>query len=193
MTFEAEIIKWLQQFSTPTTDYFMAFFSYFGDFIIVLVLFCVLFLNKERMLSFYFLITVGISTAVQILLKEIVSRQRPYVQYEEIRGIFNASGTSFPSGHSITSMCVVIFVLFWLYRTNPTKAQKVLSYILCGLYLVWNGVNRMYLGQHFLTDILAGYTIELLIGFFAYLCLAKFSNLYNKIERSVVKLFNCKN
>ncbi len=182
MTFEAKIIRWLQSFSTPALDYFMAFFSYFGDFIIVLVLFCVLFYNRERMLAFYFLITVGVSTGVQILLKAIVSRPRPYVQYPEIRGIFNASGTSFPSGHSITSMCVAIFIIFWVLKTNPTTAKKIVTLVCCGLYLVWNALNRMYLGQHFLTDIIAGYIIELLIGFVAYLLLPKFNNLYTKLE-----------
>lgn len=187
MTFEAKIIETLQKLSTPFFDKLMAFMSFFSDYMIVVVFFLFLFFNRERMLAFYFLLTELISTLIQFTAKKIFLRPRPYVQYSEIKGIFNASGTSFPSGHSVTAMCVFVFILLLIYKSNPSKRDKFVFITLGVLYLIFNAFNRMYLGQHFISDIIGGYLLEIAIGGIAFLLYNPFKELYNLIENTICK------
>lgn len=185
MGFEADIIRWLQSFSCASLDYFMSFFSFLSDFLIIILFFIILLHFKEKMLAIYFVIAELFSALVQTILKLIIKRPRPYVQYDDIRGIFNASGTSFPSGHSITAMCVVVFCIFLIIKNKPSIHDKVLLFSFCVLYLIWNMFNRMYLGQHFLTDVLAGYVISAILGVVYYILLPKFEKFYEKIASSL--------
>lgn len=182
MEFEAKIIRWLQSFSTPSLDYFMSFFSFLSDFLIIILFFVILLHFKEKMLAFYFVFAELFSALIQTTLKHIVNRPRPYVQYDDIRGIFNASGTSFPSGHSITAMCVVIFCVFLIIRNKPSVADKTALITASVIYLIWNMFNRMYLGQHFLTDILGGYIIEFVLGVGFYFFLPIFESGFNWVK-----------
>ena len=187
MEFEAKIIRWLQSFSTPSLDYFMSFFSFLSDFLVIILFFVILLHFKEKMLAFYFVIAELFSALIQTILKHIVNRPRPYMQYDDIRGIFNASGTSFPSGHSITAMCVVVFCVILIIKNKPSLADKITLIIVDVVYLIWNLFNRMYLGQHFLTDCLGGYIIELVLGVGFYFFLPIFECGFNKIANLFYK------
>lgn len=187
MEFEAKIIRWLQSFSTPSLDYFMSFFSFLSDFLVIILFFVILLHFKEKMLAFYFVFAELFSALMQTTLKHIVNRPRPYVQYDDIRGIFNANGTSFPSGHSITAMCVVVFCVLLIIKHKPSVADKTALITVGVIYLIWNLINRMYLGQHFLTDVLGGYIIELALGVGFYFFLPTFKRWFNWLENMLQK------
>jgi undecaprenyl-diphosphatase len=88
------------------------------------------------------------------LLKEVFQRPRPdlvpYAVY--------ASGTSFPSGHSMMSAVAFLTLGALLARSQKRKRLKAYFLVLATLLTVMVGLSRIYLGVHWPTDVLAGWT-----------------------------------
>lgn len=69
-----------------------------------------------------------------------------------------SSGFAFPSGHAANTAAVIgaCAVLLWAYRRT-----RVWSTIVAAVLIFLVGVSRLYLGVHWLTDVLAGYAVGL--------------------------------
>ena len=161
---EYNLIIWLQSFSNNILDVFMQGISYLASWLgTICVLFCIIFfVNKKIGLYFSlgFLLTIGINYCI----KEIIARPRPYQSNPEIINKLTTIGKSFPSGHSVSVMFMVLLILFilhYLYKINKLKIYKkvwfrIICYFLCTLFVVLTAISRMYLGQHYLSDIITG-------------------------------------
>jgi undecaprenyl-diphosphatase len=75
---------------------------------------------------------------------------------------------SFPSGHSMMSAVVYLTLGALLARTQPDRAVKSYILVIAVMLTVLVGVSRVYLGVHWPTDVLAGWTLG---GLWALLCL----------------------
>jgi undecaprenyl-diphosphatase len=76
---------------------------------------------------------------------------------------------SFPSGHSMMSAVVYLTLGALLARTQPDRAVKAYILTIAVILTVLVGTSRVYLGVHWPTDVLAGWTLG---GLWALLCLA---------------------
>ncbi len=91
------------------------------------------------------------SAATVALLKNLFARTRPELGY------FTETSFSFPSGHaasSVASLAMMIFVLWrarWLGALSASIAAVTLVFLI--------GLSRVYLIEHYLSDVLAGYLI----------------------------------
>ena len=88
------------------------------------------------------------------MIKEMVKRERP--DFDRLTDI---SGYSFPSGNTMNSTAVYGLIAY-LISTRIKKGKRVVfavSSILCLLI----GLSRIYLGVHYLTDVLAGFAVGL--------------------------------
>lgn len=86
-------------------------------------------------------------------LKLVFMRERP-----EFR-LLEETSLSFPSGHA-TGAAAVGGALGWLaYRHATTKRRRQLVIIAAVLFIVLISFSRVYLGVHYLTDILAGWMV----------------------------------
>ena len=92
-------------------------------------------------------------TALNDLLKALFHRGRPEAATEFIK----YESWSFPSGHSMNSLIGFGFVAYlFLERTTDRRARIAIiaaTVILVGLV----GFSRLYLGVHYLSDVIAGY------------------------------------
>jgi undecaprenyl-diphosphatase len=97
-------------------------------------------------------------------LKLMIQRPRPAFAEQ----LVDVSGYSFPSGH-VTST-TAFYLTLALLATGWVHRWETRVYILLGLVvlLLAVGFSRLYLGAHFLTDVLAGYAAG---AFWAALCI----------------------
>lgn len=116
--------------------------------IIMGVLGLFLFYIKEYKKSVFILSTAFMGGFLGLLIKNLVKRQRPLYELYD--------GYSFPSGHSLV---VTIFFLSLIFIINKKKILETLSSI-C-LFIV--PVSRIMLGAHYITDVLAGVLLGIII------------------------------
>lgn len=91
-------------------------------------------------------------------IKALVMRPRP----DQAMFLIEQGGWSFPSGHAITSMFFYGMAI-WLIRRNVQdhKLANILTVILA-FPMILVGISRVYLGVHYPTDVLAGWSLGLL-------------------------------
>lgn len=88
------------------------------------------------------------------ILKDVFVRPRPDI----VPRAAYASGLSFPSGHSMMSAIIYLTLGALLARSHQRKRLKAYFLLLAVLLTLLVGVSRVYLGVHWPTDVLAGWT-----------------------------------
>ena len=111
-------------------------------------------LQRKRHLALYVLAAVASGALVSTLLKMGFDRPRPgLVPHGQI-----VYTSSFPSGHSMLS-AVAFLTLGALLASSQTNLRLRVYLISLAVFLtVIVGVSRVYLGVHWPTDVLAGWT-----------------------------------
>lgn len=102
-----------------------------------------------------------LSTLVSVTLKAVIARPRPPVDAMLVPG--SESTYSFPSGHTIGTATFLLVVAYLLWVPRPT-----VPWLLGGLGLVAGGVvlvalSRLYLGYHFVTDVVASMALAVAV------------------------------
>jgi undecaprenyl-diphosphatase len=92
--------------------------------------------------------------------KLLIHRPRPTPEFAQIAAVLNSS--SFPSGH-VTGYVVLYGFLFYLaYTLLPRRSPlRWALLVVFGLLVLLVGPSRIYMGQHWASDALAGYTLGL--------------------------------
>lgn len=86
------------------------------------------------------------------MIKAAMMRQRPSGVW-----LVHASGYSFPSAHAMISLVFYGMLMLWLMRSSCHCAVKIGAGCLLGLLIVAIGMSRVYVGVHYISDVLAGY------------------------------------
>ena len=154
-------------------------FTYFGDGLFCVATGILLFLFKKRFLSLMVLSSYAISGIIAQVLKFFIIEARPAVYLKGssyqyfIDDVTLHNLHAFPSGHAATAFALAAVLSF----AAKNKNYSVL--FLSAAILV--GYSRIYLGQHFPDDVLAGAVIGLLS---AIICWMFFEKLFNHLLRS---------
>lgn len=127
-----------------------------GAIILGLITILILILIKNKKMGLSVLINLCNVTVLNLVLKSILQRPRP----NEYR-IINETGYSFPSGHSMISMAFYGFIIYLIYKNIKNKYLKWISIILLSILILMIGFSRIYLGVHFVSDVLAGFLFSI--------------------------------
>ncbi|MFA6552755.1 MAG: bifunctional DedA family/phosphatase PAP2 family protein [Candidatus Paceibacterota bacterium] len=87
--------------------------------------------------------------------KMVVARPRP----EGIVPIYFENDFSFPSGHSAISIAFYGFISYLFWKLAKNWKYKAHAFFVGSLLILAIGFSRLYLGVHFLSDVLSGYLI----------------------------------
>lgn len=98
-----------------------------------------------------------LSPIINNILKLIFRRPRP----DEIYRLITESNYSFPSGHAMISILFYGSIIVLINRSN-IKHKKVLNTLII-LIILLIGITRVYLGVHYVSDVIGGYLISLSI------------------------------
>jgi undecaprenyl-diphosphatase len=100
------------------------------------------------------LVSAGGGIAFSSLFKRGFDRPRPDL-VPHATEVYTAS---FPSGHAMMAAVTYLTLAAMLARVQPTRALKAYLFALAAFITLLIGVSRIYLGVHWPTDVLAGWT-----------------------------------
>ena len=101
-------------------------------------------------------INLASALAVDLIFKAIVQRPRP----DGFRLVVE-TGYSFPSGHSMFSMAFYGFLIWLVWHYEKDRLQRWLFCFSFAFIIVMIGISRIYLGVHYASDVLGGYSLAL--------------------------------
>ncbi|XJZ25829.1 phosphatase PAP2 family protein [Bacillota bacterium Lsc_1132] len=155
--FDENVISVIQSHISPISTNVMLFFTFLGS--VKWVTFAVLagtlflFVKKKWSLGIFLALSSGIGSLFNVLLKNIFKRQRP-----DIHRLITEHGYSFPSGHSMGSFIFYGAIAYITLHYARKKGTKTSGILLIAVLILMIGTSRVYLGVHYPSDIIGGYT-----------------------------------
>ena len=104
------------------------------------------------------LVAGGGSLAMTLAIKSLVGRSRPPLAeavppYE--------SSASFPSGHALNAIVITGILVYSILLIVRTQRARWLTVIVGGAYAIAIGLSRVYLGHHWLSDVVGAWLLGL--------------------------------
>jgi len=162
MAWEIEFIQWLQKSGGKFLDTLMFLITQIGGELFFIGVAAIIFwcINKKQGYKFINIFILGLIAVNGI--KSVVKRPRPYT-LQSINPIKETtSGYSFPSGHShnAASMSTQLTLM------TKSKEKKVFlwSVIIGSILTVLVMFSRVYLGQHYPSDVIVGCVLGITIA-----------------------------
>ncbi len=99
------------------------------------------------------LVSISGSAATVYILKHVFYRARPLAE-----ALYLETSSSFPSGHATMAMALYGFILYTIWKHDKHYLKNSFIVSLSAL-IILVGASRLYLGVHYLSDVLVGYVI----------------------------------
>jgi undecaprenyl-diphosphatase len=147
------VTQWLQTHGTESGERIFSVVSLFGSQILSAILIgvaLVLVARRDWRHLALLAITAGGGALLNGALKLAFHRSRPVYAAE-----FHEASWSFPSGHAMDSLIAYGLLAYWIGRRwrQVRRPTYIAAVLLVGLI----GYARIYLGVHYLSDVVAGY------------------------------------
>jgi len=164
---DVSFLHLMEQIRVPFLTTFFKSVTYLGEWTVVLpialLVSAVLILKRKKKQDaiLAFISLGGLGSA--FLLKNFIHRARP------LDGLLNETSFSFPSAHAMISVVFYGFIIYLLLPKIKNRKIKAMKILIASFLVLFIGFSRLYLGVHYLSDVLAGYIIGaiwLLIGVF---------------------------
>ncbi|MBR0131438.1 MAG: phosphatase PAP2 family protein [Firmicutes bacterium] len=167
-SWEVALQEWLQQALGGSATAVISFFSAFGEEVILIAILGFLYWCWDKEFGKFVGTSVAMGVVFNPMVKNIFLRRRPYFDNPDIKCLrpvdgdadiydIAAQGFSFPSGHSTNGTAV--------YGSLAVYKKQKKFWILACVLLFLIGFSRVYVGVHFVTDVLCGWVLgSLIIG-----------------------------
>ena len=149
---------WMRAHATPLGDQIAVAISFLGGplimTIIALVVGMILVRRGAWLMLSVWLAAFVVGAFLDWMLKNTIRRPRPVGAERFLHGV----SFSYPSGHSMGSLiglAMLAYVLFQLWP--PAHRHRVVVVIVTVVLVLLVGWSRLYLGVHYLSDVIAGF------------------------------------
>lgn len=119
----------------------------------------VLYRRGERRVAAWLVSLVIVNLLVEIMVKAAVERPRPQLP----EPFLERAGSGFPSGHSFASALFIGAFLVLVQRDWGVRKRRAVAWISALLVAALVGLDRVALGLHFLSDVVAGWLFALAV------------------------------
>ena len=158
-------LLWLQHLRELSNGMFDTFFlsvTKFGEFIIPLTFAALIYWCLNRRLGEFLVITLSFGLIFNQFLKMFACISRPWILSNKVHpvpdAIPDASGYSFPSGHTIKAISVWGGLASWLWNVKKVRYTMITLVLLVAF-------SRNYLGVHTPQDVIVSIVMGLIIIF----------------------------
>ncbi|MEC9484809.1 MAG: phosphatase PAP2 family protein [Candidatus Izemoplasma sp.] len=183
MTIEA--VEFIQQFRTPFFDLFFNFISFLGEETMYMLVLAIVYFGIDKTKGEFLAFMLFTAGFLNGLLKGSIGAQRPFEKYpDRVTNLRpqTTGGSSFPSGHTQH------FTTFLMGGALLLKQKKYIA-IAIGMGLLM-GLSRLYLGVHFLEDVLTSVVLGVItayIGFYIFFTFYRY-RLHMYLAGSIIAL-----
>lgn len=133
--------------------------GFFPQVAVLIAAVAILFWRAGFRTEMWFVLAASASVLITEVFKRIVGRPRP--DESLVRVIQGATGNSFPSGHTLFYVTFFGFLAYLAYaHLKPGRVRTAMLW-LCGLFVLLVGPSRIWMGQHWASDVLASYALGL--------------------------------
>lgn len=134
------------------------FITNFGGTIILIsmALFLLITVTNKKM-GLFICLNLILSSLSNVILKQIFQRERPLNI-----NLIEENGYSFPSGHAMISLAFYGFIIYLVYKHIQNKYLKYFLIIILILLILLIGISRVYLGVHYVSDVISGYLFSVI-------------------------------
>ena len=133
----------------------MKFISNCGSSLVIIsiaiISIIILIIHKDKIYWKMLILNLLTSSGMNLALKNTFLRPRP-----DINRLVAESGYSFPSGHSMISLCFYGYFIYLIINNMNSKFKYFIS-ILLSILILLIGISRIYLGVHYASDVIGGF------------------------------------
>ena len=158
---DLEVTRILQSINSPIFAAFMALISWPGfspqTFIIPLLIVGALYAFGFHWEAVASVFAALLPPMVNVIVKDYIRRPRPTMDLVHVFRILDSY--SFPSGHVMFYVGFFGFMWFLAYTLLKRSWQRTALLVLLGIFIAFVGISRIYLGQHWPSDVLGAYLL----------------------------------
>ena len=143
--------------SSPALRGIMIFGFYLGEHVIMAIgLILVLYFLAKRYWPELFMVAITWAGegAIWMALTSLFDRARPVFDVSVWRQM---TEPGFPSGHSISAVMCYGLLAYLIVPKISSRFWRAVVIVTAGLIILYIGYSRLFVGDHYLTDVLAGY------------------------------------
>ena len=162
----------LNNIQFPILDQIMPHYTHLGDGVLITSIFSLLIIKRDKSMVVSLLFTMIMVSLIVFIAKRWLfpDWNRPLLVFEGLES-FNYLATvplkryAFPSGHSMAAAAMFTYIAYFISAHKP-MLQALIAFISISI-----AYSRLYIGVHFLGDILVGTLIGVCLSL---LCLERF-------------------
>ena len=151
--FDEKTYELISKLINDNNTLFFKFFTFMGSTLAIVSL-CIISLIFFKKYGFYVCLNSILAVTGSQILKFLVKRTRPI----DIN-LIEETGFGFPSGHSMVSAAFYGLIIYFVYKSNSKKSTKIVAITVLTTIIFLVGISRIYLGVHYATDVIGGFSL----------------------------------